>query len=140
MPRASRRSLPVDGFAAVKAAGLALPGVVCDTKYDGSPRLVLGGCFMAGMATHPSAEAHSLVVRVDLEERTLLLDEAPDTYYVTDYYRKHPVVLVHLSRIEHDALHDLLAMSRQLTALKRGRRRRGYGRRFPPDRSTRAGA
>jgi hypothetical protein len=118
MRRAPRRSLPVDRFAAVKAAGLALPGVECDTKYDGSPRLLLDGCFMAGMATHPSAEADSFVVRVDLEERTLLLDEAPDTYYVTDYYRKHPVVLVRLSRIEHAALRDLLAMSRRVTARK----------------------
>jgi len=53
-------------------------------------RLKLGGCFMAGLATHRSTEPDTLVVRVNLEERELLLDEVPETYYVTDYYRRHP--------------------------------------------------
>ncbi|HEX2342110.1 MAG TPA: hypothetical protein VHI98_16665, partial [Vicinamibacterales bacterium] len=32
-------------------------------KYDGSPILKAGGAFIAGLASHPSAEANSLVVR-----------------------------------------------------------------------------
>jgi len=62
------------------------------------------------------------VVRAGLEERECLLEDAPDTYYLTDYYRSHPVVLVRLSRVDRDALHDLLSVSRRLTAPKgRGR-------------------
>ena len=34
------------------------------------------------------------------------------------YYRSYPVVLVRLSRIDRDALRDLLSMSRRLTLAK----------------------
>ena len=105
-------------FDRVAAVGLTLPGVDAAVKYDGSPVLRLGGCFLAGLATHQSAEPDTLVVRVDPEERELLLHEAPDVYYVTDYYRPHPVVLVRLSRVDDDVLRELLAMSWRLTAPK----------------------
>ena len=98
--------------------GLALPGVEAATRYDGSPRLKVAGMFMAGLATHPSAEPNTLVVRADLEQREALLEDAPETYYMTDYYRKHPVVLVRLSGIDRNALRDLLTVSRRLTMEK----------------------
>jgi len=113
----------VDRFAIVSRVGLTLPGVELATKYDGSPLWKVGGCFMAGLASHVSAEPGTLVVRADLEERDLLLEDAPGTYYLTDYYRKYPLVLVRLSRIDRDALRDVLSMSRRLTLAKtRGRR------------------
>jgi hypothetical protein len=105
-------------FEAVKAAGLLLPDVRATKRYDGSPVLKLGGCLMAGLATHPSAEPDTLWVRVTLEDRELLLDEAPETYYVTDAYRRYPVVLVRLSQIDQDALRDLLSVSWRLTSAK----------------------
>jgi hypothetical protein len=107
-----------DGFDRARRVGLTLPDVEAATRYDGSPVLKLGGCFMAGLATHPSAEQGTLVVRVDFEEREWLLEDAPETYYLTDYYRKYPLVLVRLSRVDPDALHDLLSVSWRLTALK----------------------
>ena len=110
-------------FAAATRIGLTLPGVEAATKYDGSPVLKVGGCFMAGLAMHPSAEPETLVVRAHFDDRDSLLQEAPETYYVTDYYRRHPVVLVRLSRIDAAALHDLLNVSRRLTLLKTQRRR-----------------
>ena len=115
----------VDPFEAVKTVGLLLPGVEAATKYDGSPLLKLGGCFLAGLATHRSAEPDTLVVRATPEERRRLIEDAPDTYYLTDYYRKHPVILVRLSRVGPGALHDLLSVSWRLTLPKtrtRGRR------------------
>lgn len=105
-----------NSFDPVSTIGLLLPGVRATTRYDGSPVLKLGGCFMAGLATYRSAEPDTLVVRVNLEERKLLLDEAPETYYVTDYYRRYPIVLVRLSRIDRDALRDLLSVSKRLTS------------------------
>ena len=83
---------------------------------------------MAGLATHPSAEPGSLVVRVDLDERDWLLDDAPETYYVTDYYRPYPIVLVRLAHVTLDALRDLLAVSHRL-ALAKSRRRKSLSRR-----------
>ena len=102
--------------------GLALPDVEATTKYDGSPVLKVGGSFMAGLATHFSAEPETLVVRVGVEERAWLLDDAPETYYLTDYYRSHPIVLVRLSRIDEDALRDLLSVSWRLTLAKARKR------------------
>lgn len=115
--RSSRRA-----FDEVLAVGLSLPDVVAATKYDGSPVLKACGCFVAGLASHPSAEPETLVVRSGFDERALLLEDAPETYYVTGYYEKYPVVLVRLSQINRDALRDLLSVSRRL-ALAKGRKR-----------------
>jgi hypothetical protein len=122
VPPQLRRPTRDDAFDLVKAVGLTLPDVVATVKYDGSPVLKAGGCFLAGLASHRSAERDTLVVRIPIDERTWLLEDAPDTYYVTDYYRPYPVVLVRLSRVDRDALHDLLSVSRRL-ALEKARKR-----------------
>ena len=118
MKRRPKKQEPTDGFEIVKAVGLTLPDVEATTKYDGSPVLKLNGCFMAGLATHPTAEPDTLVARVGCEEREWLLADAPEAYYLTDYYRSYPLLLVRLSRVDRDALHDLLSVSWRLTSLK----------------------
>ena len=113
-----------DPFETARCVGLALAGVEATTKYDGLPVLKVGGAFMAGLATHASAEPATLVVRVGAEERERLIEDAPETYYLTDYFRPHPVVLVRLARIDRDALRDLLSMARRITQAKSRTRRR----------------
>jgi hypothetical protein len=105
-------------FDIVRTVGLTLPDVEATTRYDGSPVLKLGGAFLAGLATHPSAEPGTLVVRAGFEEREGFLEDAPETYYLTDYYRPYPLVLVRLSQIDRAALHDVLSVSWRLTAPK----------------------
>jgi len=122
--RKAGRGSPATSFAIVRDVGITVPGVEAATRYDGTPVLQLHGIFVAGLATHRSAERNSLVVRVDLEERARLIEDAPETYYVTDYYRKYPLVLVRLSHVDRDALHDLLSVSSRLAAAKAGNRRR----------------
>ena len=124
MKRSPTRRAPADPFETVRTVGLTLPDVEAATKYDGSPVLKVGGSFMAGMATHRSAEPETLVVRAGFEERAWLIEDAPETYYVTDYYRGYPVVLVRLSRIPRDALRDLLSASWRLALAKARKRRR----------------
>jgi hypothetical protein len=123
MKRRATKQASADPFETVRTVGLALPDVEASTKYDGSPVLKAGGTFMAGLAMHRSAEPETLVVRVAFEERECLLEDAPETYYVTDYYRRYPVVLVRLSRIDRDALRDVLSVSWRL-ALAKARQRR----------------
>ncbi|HEY7445535.1 MAG TPA: hypothetical protein VH701_24115 [Vicinamibacterales bacterium] len=120
--RKDRRTLD-DPFKTVKTIAHTLPDVEATTRYDGSSVLKAGGAFMAGLATHPSAEPGTLVVKVNLEDREGFLEDAPEIYYLTEYYRNYPVVLVRLSRIDRNALRDLLAASRVL-ALAKGRQRR----------------
>ena len=70
---------PANAFDMVRAVGLALPDVEATTRYDGSPVLKLGGSFMAGLATHRSAEPDTLVVRSGYDEREWLMEDAPET-------------------------------------------------------------
>jgi len=123
MKRRSTASQRAHPFDMVRDVGLTLPDVEAATRYDGTAQLKLHGCFLAGVATHRSAEPGTLVVRVGLEERELLLEDAPETYYVTEYYRPYPLVLVRLSKVDRAALHDLLSTSWRLTLEKAGSRR-----------------
>ena len=88
----------------------------------GSPALKLGGRLVACLAVHKSAEPESLVVRTDFDERTALLAEDPETYYLTDHYVKHPVVLVRLSHIGTDQLRDLLGSARRFVLADESRK------------------
>ena len=105
-------------FDLVRQVGLTLPGVAAEQRYDGAPVLKIDGVFMAGLAVHQSAEPDTLVIRADVEERELFIHDAPDTYYLTDYYRPHPVLLVRLVRITPAVLRELLAASHRLTLPK----------------------
>ena len=118
MTRAQHRHSPSDPFDRVISVGLGLPDVEDVTKADGSRVLKRGGCFMAALATHPSAEPGTLVVRYDEQERAWLLEDAPETYYLTDYYRRWPLILARLSALTPDGLRDLLAVSWRLTGEK----------------------
>ena len=108
-------------FEEVKAVALKLPDVEASIRYDGSEVLKAGGSFMAGIATDESAEADSLVVRCEYDDRQLMLEDAPETYYLTEYYAKYPLVLVRLSELNEDALRDLLSVSHKM-ALQKSRR------------------
>jgi hypothetical protein len=125
----SRMRKTVATFETVRALGREFPDLQESTMY-GSPALKLGKRLVACLAIHRSAEPGSLVVRTDFEQRSALLSEDPETYYVTDHYAKHPVVLVRLARLPHDQLRDLLAAARHCV-LAQGERSRKKSRRFP---------
>lgn len=112
-------------FEAVRALRREFPDLAESTMY-GSPALKLGGRLVACLAIHRSAEPGSLVVRTDFEQRAALLSDDPETYYVTDHYEKHPVVLVRLARLQHDQIRDLVAAARQcvLAHAERTRKKR----------------
>jgi hypothetical protein len=98
------------------------------TNWAGVPVLRVRGCFIAGLASHRSAEPGTLIVRCALDDRERFLEDAPDTYYVTDYYRPYPVVLVRLSHLDQDALRDLLSVSWRMAVEKARRPTRREGR------------
>ena len=116
--------MSVVGFDVVKKIGVSLPHVDAATRYDGSPVLKVAGVFMAGLATHESAEPGTLVIRADVDDRESFIEDAPHTYYLTEYYRRYPLVLVRLERVTQDALRELLSMSHRLTLPKTRLRQR----------------
>lgn len=99
-------------FEAVRALSREFADLEESTMY-GSPALKLGKRLVACLAIHRSAEPGSLAIRTDFEQRAALLIDDPETYYVTDHYAKHPIVLVRLARLQHDQIRDLLAAARQ---------------------------
>jgi hypothetical protein len=111
-------------FEPVCTLGRKFPDLHETTMY-GSPALKLGNRLVACLAIHRSAEPGSLVIRTDFEQRSALVRDDPETYYVTDHYARHPVVLVRLARLQHDQLRDLLATGRQcvLADIERSRKK-----------------
>jgi len=109
-------------FDTVRKIALRLPDVEESTAW-GSPALKVRGQWLAVIPTHKSAESNSLAVRVDFEQRTELLESAPDIYYLKDHYQNYPVVLVRLARISRDALEGLLRMAWRVTTTKKVNRR-----------------
>jgi len=108
-------------FDTVRKIGLALPGVEESTAY-GSPALKVHGKLLACVPAHRSAEPGSLMVRVNLDDRTELLAAAPDVYYVTDHYLDYSAVLVRLSRITPNVLRDLIGMAHKFVTADAARR------------------
>jgi hypothetical protein len=95
------------GFERVIAIGRTLPDVEVTTAWGASALKVRGKMF-ACVAINKSAEPNSMVVRMDMAQRDLLVEEDPATYYLTDHYVGYPCVLVRLSRVSPDALTDLI--------------------------------
>ena len=98
------------GFDVVLEAARALPDVEPSRTW-GTPALKVRGKLLACQAIHKSAEPNSIVVKIGMDQRAELIAAEPDVYYITDHYVNYPTVLVRLSRINGDALRDLLGMA-----------------------------
>ena len=104
-------------FDTVRTIALGLADVDESTMY-GSPAFKVRGELLTCIAINKSAEPNTLAVRIDFDRRAELMVEAPDVYYLTDHYVNYPVVLVRLSRIQIDALRDLLGMAWRFATAK----------------------
>lgn len=77
------------------ALGLELPNVVEATSW-GNPCLKAHGKLWAWWS--PSEDAP--VFKMPKEERKFLIEVEPDTFFVTDHYRAHNLVLVHPTKLD----------------------------------------
>ena len=68
---------------------------------------------------HLQQDDDSLLIRIDYLKRDILLNADPKTFYVTDFYRCHPMIFVRLSAVDRKTLSDLLEQAWRLTAPKR---------------------
>ena len=111
-----------NGFNAAIAVARTLPDVEVTTAWGASALKVRGKMF-ACEAINKSAEPNSMVVRMDMAQRDLLIEEEPATYYLTDHYVGYPCIVVRLSRISPEALDDLIrGAHRFVSAAKPARR------------------
>ena|ERR1022692_1920672 len=113
-------------FEEVRRIALSLQNTEEGTSY-GTPAFKVGGKLIARLRE----DEDSLVVGTTFEEREEMMAADPETYYITDHYLKYPWVLVRLSRVQSDALRDLLGRAWRLASLANGRAsgRRRAGRR-----------
>ena len=111
-------------FDRVQKLGIKLTGVVLD-KYFGMPALKLDGQMLACMASHRSAEANTLVVRIDFFERDLRITNEPDIYYLKPHYVNYACVLTRLSLIDDVALRELLESGWRFVKKKKAARKTG---------------
>ncbi len=91
-------------FEDVRAFAFKLPGVTDGTAY-GRPCLKAHGKFL----TRVWDDGDVLVCPgVDFDERELLIEAEPETFFVTDHYKSYPYVLIRLSRVEAGTVERLL--------------------------------
>ena len=105
------------GWETVRELAAAFPGTEESTTY-GQPCFKVGGKLFAWLSPDRAA-AGALALRVDPDEKPLLIESAPDRYWQTPHYEGHPIVLVHLDRIDCDELRERIEDSWLLRAPKR---------------------
>lgn len=93
---------------------LAFPGVEEGPCY-GTPGFRVRRKFLSRF--HPDGE--SMVLKVDMGDRDVLMRSYPDVFYITDHYRNYPSVLVRIARVEPAMLRDLFEDSWRRAAPKR---------------------
>jgi hypothetical protein len=80
---------------------------------------------------HAGDHEEFLVVRTDFAERAALLEEDPETFFVTPHYESYPGVIVRLATVPLDQLRELLSEAWRLVAPRRLVReldQQGFGR------------
>ena len=104
-------------YETVRRMALAFPNVEDGTSYR-TPALKVKGKLFVRLREDPD----SLVIKMPFERREELMAADPETYYITEHYRNYPWMLVRLSKVHADALHDLLQIAYR-TALPSKKRR-----------------
>jgi hypothetical protein len=104
----------------IRQVALTFPNVEESTSY-GTPALKVKGKLFVRWRNEEDPD--TIVVKVPFEQREALMAEDPEIYFITDHYRNYPWVLVRLSKVHPDALHDLLQIGyRSALPMKRDRK------------------
>lgn len=97
--KAPRRSRPPVDFDTLREIALALPGVEEGTSY-GTPAFRVRKKFLSRLRE----DGESVVIKIGFDERELLMQSDPETFFITDHYRGHPSVLVRLASVSREEL------------------------------------
>jgi hypothetical protein len=107
----------VAGWDDVREIAGALPGAEEQTSY-GEPAFKVDKKLFAWMSPNKEAVG-ALALRVDPEEKPLLIASKPDVYFETPHYHGYPIVLVRLEKISRRALEERIEDAWSLRAPKR---------------------
>jgi hypothetical protein len=117
VPRVKRTPTPASAAAArnyqyVCELAVALPGVELGTSY-GTPSIKVKGKILSRLRSESEG---GLAIRCDFVDRQMLLQAAPETFYITDHYANYPMILVNLDTVRSDALPDIVERAWRLVA------------------------
>jgi len=99
----------------VRALALALPDA--EEEPGERPAFRVRGKLFAWRARE--RDGGGLAVRVDRDEKELLLESNPDVYFETPHYRGYPAVLVRLDKIDRGELAERIEDAWLIQAPKR---------------------
>ena len=99
----------------VRELALAFPEV--EEATEGRRTYRVRGKLFAWMARE--RDGGGLAVRVDRDEKRLLIESRPDVYFSTPHYDGYPAVLVTLERIDRDELAERIEDAWLIQAPKR---------------------
>ena len=100
-------------FDDVCALGLALPGVEVGASY-GTPALKVRGKLLCRL----KEDRITVVVPISFDEREMLMEAEPKTFFITDHYRAWPMMLVRLATVDQGTLRRLLVQHWRTVAPK----------------------
>ena len=86
----------------VRRIALAFPGMVEGTAY-GTTAFRVGKTFLARLRDEDTV----LALKMDINERDMLIEAAPSIFFLTEHYRAYPYVLVRLDACEPERLRRL---------------------------------
>lgn len=101
----------------VRRIASALPEVEENVSH-GQPSFRVRGKLFAWMSPKREADG-AFVVRVDRDEKRLILESNPDVYFETPHYHGYPAVLIRLDRIDRDELAERIEDAWLVQAPKR---------------------
>jgi hypothetical protein len=107
----------VTDWEGVREIARALPGAEESTTY-GQPAFKVDGKLFAWLSPDRHAEG-ALAVRVDPEEKPLLIGSDPTAYFETPHYEGHAILLIRLERVDRGVLEERIEESWLLRAPKR---------------------
>ena len=98
-------------FETVRRFALALPGVEEGSSY-GTQAFRVKGRFLARLRE----DGETLAVKCGFDERDFRMQADPATFFSTDHYRGYPTVLVRLTTVSAEDLHDVLEQAWRMNA------------------------
>lgn len=91
------------------------PGVEESTSYN-TPALKVKGKLICRLRTEAEG---ALALYCDFVDREMLLQAAPEAFFITDHYAGYPMILVRLDKVLPEALPDLVEKAWRMRAPKR---------------------
>jgi hypothetical protein len=101
----------------VRELALALPEVEAEESASGRPRYRVRGKGFAWKARE--RDGGGLAVRVDPDEKQLILESSPEIYYDPPHYNGFPAVVIRLERIRRKELAERIEDAWLIQAPKR---------------------